>query len=84
MIFEIFGRYLYNSFGIIYRIKSILKDLMSKVHFSLMFYVEKLEKIIIQFLVTKTGQNRKKILFLKSLEVIYIIILVVVFASNQF
>ena len=58
IIFEIFGGYLYNNSGNIFRIKSILKDLMSKIHFSLAFYAEKLEKIKIQFLVTKRGQNR--------------------------
>ena len=49
---------------------------MSKTHFSLVLHAEKLEKIKIQFLVKKTGQNRKEILFLNSLEVIYIIILI--------
>ena len=57
MIFEIFGGYLYNSFGIISRIKSILKDLMIKIDFSLAFYAEKLKNVKIHFLVTKSGQN---------------------------
>ena len=38
IVFEIFGRYLHNSFGIIFRIKSILMDLVSKIDFSLAFY----------------------------------------------
>ena len=82
IIFEIFGGDLHYNSGNIFHIKTILKDLMSKIHFSLVLHAEKLEKIKIHFLVTKTGQNRKEILFLKSLEVIYIIILVIFFASN--
>ena len=58
IIFEIFGGYLYNNSGNIFRIKLILKDLMNKIHFSLAFYAENLEKIKIKFLVTKRGQNR--------------------------
>ena len=57
IIFEIFGRYLYNSFRIIFRIKSILKDLVSKTSFSLSFYAEKLKNLKIHFWVTKSGQN---------------------------
>ena len=63
MIFEIFGRYSYNSFGIIYRIKSILKDLVIKIDFSLAFYAEKLKNVKIHFLVTKSGQNWNLITF---------------------
>ena len=63
MIFEIFGRYLYNSFGIISRIKSILKDLVIKIDFSLAFYAEKLKNVKIHFLVTKSGQNWNLITF---------------------
>ena len=57
IIFEIFGGYLYNDFGNIFRIKSILKDLMNKIHFSLAFYAENLKNNKIHFLVTKSGQN---------------------------
>jgi len=57
MIFQIFGGYLYNSFGIIFCIKSVLKDLVSKTNFSLVFYAEKLKNVKIHFLVTKSGQN---------------------------
>ena len=57
MISEIFGRYLYKSFGIIYRNRSILKDLARKVYFSLVFYTEKLKNNKIHFLVTKIGQK---------------------------
>ena len=57
MIFEIFGRFLYNNFGIISHIKSILKDLVIKIDFSLAFYAEKLKNVKIHFLVTKSGQN---------------------------
>ena len=57
MIFEIFGGYLYNNSGSSFRFKSILKDLMSKIHFSLAFYAEKLKNNKIHFLVTKSGQN---------------------------
>ena len=57
IVFEIFGRYLYNSFRIIFRIKSILKDLVSKTDFSLAFYAEKLKNVKIHFWVTKSGQN---------------------------
>ena len=57
MIFDIFGGYLYNSFGIICRIESILMDLVMKIDFSLAFYAEKLKNVKIHFLVTKSGQN---------------------------
>ena len=53
MIFEIFGGYLYNNSGNIFRIKSILKDLVSKIHFSLAFYAEKLKNHKIHFLLQK-------------------------------
>jgi len=43
MIFEIFGGNLYDTSGIIFRIKSILKDLVSEMDFSLVFYAEKLK-----------------------------------------
>ena len=59
MIFEIFGGYLYNTFGIIFRIESIFKDLVNKMDFSLAFYAEKLKNNKKTFLVTKMGQNRK-------------------------
>ena len=61
MIFEIFGGNLnlYDTSGIIFRIKSILKDLVSEMDFSLVFYAEKLKNIKIPFWVTKRGQNRK-------------------------
>ena len=58
VIFEIFGGYSYNNFGNIFPIKSILKDLMSKRHFSLAFYAVKLKNNEIHFLVTKSGQNK--------------------------
>ena len=57
IIFEIFGGYLYSNSGNIFRIKSILKDLMNKIHFSLAFYAENLKNNKIHFLVTKSGQN---------------------------
>ena len=57
MISEIFGRYSYKSFGIIYRSRSILKDLARKAYFSLVFYAEKLKNNKIHFLVTKSGQK---------------------------
>jgi len=41
--FEIFRCYLYNNSGNMFRIKSILKDLMRKIHFSLASYAEKLK-----------------------------------------
>ena len=61
MIFEIFGGYLYNIFGIISHTKSIFKSLMSEVNFSLVFYAKKLKNIKIQFSVTKRGKNQKQI-----------------------
>ena len=64
IIFEIFGGYLYNNSGNIFRIKSILKNLMSKMHFSLAFYAKKLKNHKIHFLVTKSGQNYNLITFL--------------------
>ena len=47
-----------------YDTKSILKDLVSKIHFSLAFYAEKLKNHKIHFLVTKSGQNYNLITFL--------------------
>ena len=63
MIFEIFRGYLYNRFGIVLRKKSILKNLVSKIDFSLAFYAEKLKNVKIHFLVTKSGQNWNLITF---------------------
>ena len=54
------------------------------IYFTLAFYTEKLKKSQISFLVTKSGQNSKVISLLKNLDVNYIRIPPLFFASTHF
>ena len=55
--FEKVCGWLYNESALTFEVKSLWKDLQPKVHFSLVFYVQKLKKHKIHFLVTKSGQK---------------------------
>ena len=48
---------IYNESTLTFEVKSLWKDLQPQVHFSLAFYVQKLKKHKIHFLVTNSGQK---------------------------